>query len=114
MGNSKHTIRPTSLEDGQELEEFLDESRVALVEFYTDGCGICQSMEPVIGNVAKELEIPVATLNPRNDPPLIEEFNVRSVPLFVIFLEGEPIARLADGFVPGQELSFWIESEITD
>ena len=84
---------------------------MALVEFYTSGCGICESMEPVVGNVAKELGMPTGTINPREDPPLIEEFDVRSVPLFVLFVDGEPIARLADGFVPGDELSNWIETQ---
>jgi thioredoxin 1 len=42
----------------------------------------------------------VATVNPRDDPPLVERFDVASVPLLVLFVDGEPVARRADGFQP--------------
>lgn len=103
------TNRPVQLADESELEAFCSDADVALVEFYTDGCGICSSMEPVIGNLARELDIAVGLVNPRDDPPLVERFDVRSVPLFVLFVDGEPVARLSDGFVPGAELQSWIE-----
>lgn len=97
------------LENESELDAFVSKGSVALVEFYTEGCGICQSMEPVIGNLAREIEISVGTVNPRDDPPLVDRFDVRSVPLFVLFDDGEPVARLADGFVSGDDLTDWIE-----
>lgn len=101
--------RPVHLADEADLEAFLSESDVALVEFYTDGCGICQSMEPVLGNVARAIDVRVGLINPRDDPPLVERFDVRSVPLFVLFVDGEPVGRLAEGFVSGDELTAWID-----
>lgn len=103
--------RPVPLSDEDDLDEFVDGADVALVEFYTDGCGICASMEPVIGNVARgvETDLAVGTVNPRDDPPLVERFDVRSVPLFVLFVDGEPVARRAEGFIPGDDLAAWVE-----
>jgi thioredoxin-like negative regulator of GroEL len=101
--------RPTSLADADALDAFVDDADAALVEFYTDGCGICASMEPVLGNVARALDVDVALINPRDDPPLVERFDVRSVPLFVLFVDGEPVARRAEGFIPGDDLSAWVE-----
>jgi thioredoxin-like negative regulator of GroEL len=66
-------------------------------------------MEPVLGNLARALDIHVGLINPRDDPPLVERFDVRSVPLFVLFVDGEPVGRLAEGFVPGDDLTDWIE-----
>lgn len=103
--------RPTHLEDESELDAFRTDAPVALVEFYTSGCGICQSMEPVLGNVARALDVSVGLINPREDPPLVERFDVRSVPLLVLFVDGEPIARRADGFVSGDDLTAWIREE---
>ncbi|WP_241662529.1 thioredoxin family protein [Halorubrum depositum] len=100
--------RPTSLADADALDAFVDDADAALVEFYTDGCGICASMEPVLGNVARALDVDVALINPRDDPPLVERFDVRSVPLFVLFVDGEPVARRAEGFIPGEELADWV------
>ena len=103
--------RPKHLANEEELDAFCADTDVALVEFYTNGCGICQSMEPVLGNVARELDGSVGLINPRNDPPLIERFEVRSVPLLVLFADGEPIARKAEGFIPGDELMEWIHEK---
>lgn len=100
----------TRLTSAAELDAFIAEPSVALVEFYTDGCGICQSMEPVVSNLAREVSIPIGTVNPRDDPPLIDRFEVRSVPLFVLFVDGEPTARRAEGFISGDDLTDWIES----
>ncbi|MYL67245.1 thioredoxin family protein [Halorubrum distributum] len=103
--------RPVSLSDEADLDAFVADADAALVEFYTDGCGICASMEPVIGNVARgaETDLAVGMVNPRDDPPLVERFDVRSVPLFVLFVDGEPVARRAEGFIPGDDLTAWVD-----
>jgi thioredoxin 1 len=103
--------RPAHLASEAELDAFCTDASVALVEFYTDGCGICASMEPVLGNVARELDLAVGLVNPRDDPPLVDRFAVRSVPLFVLFVDGEPVARRADGFVSGDDLTEWVRDE---
>jgi thioredoxin-like negative regulator of GroEL len=110
-GGSSGDERPASLSDEEDLDEFVADADAALVEFYTDGCGICASMEPVIGNVARgvEADLAVGLVNPRDDPPLIERFEVTSVPLFVLFIDGEPVARRAEGFIPGEDLAAWVE-----
>lgn len=103
--------RPKQLADEAELDVFRTEANVALVEFYTNGCGICQSMEPVLGNVAQALDISVGLINPRDDPPLIERFDIQRVPLLVLFVDGKSVARRDDGFVSGDELTAWIHEE---
>ena len=108
-GETPPTPRITQLTSETELDRFVSEPSVALVEFYTDGCGICQSMEPVLSNLARGRAIPIGTVNPRDDPPLIDRFDVRSVPLFVLFVDGAPVARLAEGFVSGDDLTEWID-----
>lgn len=108
------TNRPKQLANGSELDTFSSGAEVTLVEFYTDGCGICKSMEPVLGNVARELELPVGLINPRDDPPLVDRFDVRSVPLFVLFVDGEPVSRRAEGFIPGDDLAGWIREETNE
>jgi thioredoxin 1 len=101
--------RPIQLSGEAALDALCADTDRVLVELYTDGCGICSSMEPVLGSLAQQLDIAVAQLNPRDDPPLVERFDVRSVPLFVLFIDGTPVARLADGFVPGAELESWVD-----
>ena len=102
--------KPVQLSDEAALDEFVSRDGAVLVEFYTDGCGICQQVEPVLGVVARQTEAAIGTINPRDDPPLIERFDVQSVPLFVLFVDGEPVDRRAEGFVGADELLSWIES----
>jgi len=110
-GGSAARSRPTALADEDALDAFVGDAGVALLMFYTEGCGICASMEPVVGNVARGVaaDVSVGLVNPRDDPPLVERFDVRSVPLFVLFVDGEPVARRAEGFVPGDDLAAWVE-----
>ena len=105
---SDDSPRPTHLADEPALEAFLASNPLALVEFYTEGCSICASMEPVLGNVARSTEAAVALVNPRDDPPLIDRFDVTSVPLLVLFVDGEPVARRAEGFLGADDIVSWL------
>jgi thioredoxin-like negative regulator of GroEL len=102
--------RPVDLADEAELDAFVSNHDRALVEFYTEGCTLCQSMVPVLGNVARATGVPVGLVNPRDDPPLVERFQVQSVPLLVLFEDGEPVARKAEGFVGADELEGFVEA----
>jgi thiol-disulfide isomerase/thioredoxin len=91
-------VRPTRLCGGDDLAAFVDAHDVALVEFYTEGCGACQAMEPVLGNVARVTDVAVGLLNPGDDLALLDEFDVRSVPTLLLFRDGELVATRAEGF----------------
>lgn len=102
-------VRPVDLPDADALEAFVSAADLALVEFYTNGCGLCQGMEPVLSGVARQTGVSVGLINPRDDPPLVERFDVQSVPLFVLFRDGERVDRRAEGFVGADELTAWID-----
>jgi thioredoxin-like negative regulator of GroEL len=102
------TDRPVHLDDEAALDAFVAEHDRALVEFYTEGCSMCAGMEPVLSNVARASDVAVALVNPRNDPPLVERFEVRSVPLLVHF-EDRPVRRLADGFVGAERVLAFVD-----
>jgi len=103
--------RPNVLDSKADLDEVVASSDRVLVEFHTDGCGICASMEPVLGTVAKAADVPVVTMNPRDDPVLVEEYDVRSVPKLLLFEDGDVAKTMADGFVPVDDvLAFLDES----
>jgi thioredoxin 1 len=111
-GSTAPPDRPQPLADAADLTSFRESHAVALVEFYTDGCGICASMEPVISGLARDAGLAVGTINPRDDPDLVEAFDVRSVPLLVLFQDGAVVARRSDGFVGVDELRQWVESHL--
>jgi len=95
---------PTRVETAADLDARIDAADRLLVEFYTDGCGACAAMEPVLGVVASETDVPVVTVNPRDDPALIDEYRIESVPTLLLFEDGEPVRRLAEGFVGAERV----------
>ena len=95
---------PVRVETAAELDTLIGESDRLLVEFVTEGCGACAAMEPVLGVVAKQTGVPVVVVNPRDDPVLIERFDVRSVPTLVLFEDGEAVDRLSEGFVGAERV----------
>jgi thioredoxin-like negative regulator of GroEL len=106
--------RPVDLPDGDALDAFVDAHDRAVVQFYTEGCSLCAAMDTVLGAVPRETDAVAATINPRDDPPLIESFRITSVPTLVLFVDGEPVDRIADGFVSGEELLAFVESVSAD
>jgi len=88
--------RPIPLASHEELRDTVDAHERVLVEFHTEGCGKCAAMEPVLGGVARTTDVTVATMNPRDDPALIEEYDVRSVPKLLLFVGGELVATRED------------------
>ena len=95
---------PRQVDSAAELAAAVDGNDRLLVEFYTDGCGACAAMEPVLGVVARETGVPVVTVNPRDDPVLIEEYRIESVPTLVLFEDGTPVRWLAEGFVGAERV----------
>ena len=108
---SDTTVQPREIDAGA-LADARAAHETLLVQFQTNGCSICSSMEPVVGNVAREVGVPAVFVNPRDPPGLVEEYQITSVPTLVVFRDGEPVARLADGFVPGERLTAFLENHI--
>lgn len=90
--------KPIRLADREELVDLLDSRSPVLVEFYTKGCTLCQSIEPVLGNVARATGITVGMINPQFDLDLVEEHSIKSVPTLIVFEHGTEVGRLAEGF----------------
>ncbi|WP_455449489.1 thioredoxin family protein [Natrinema thermotolerans] len=97
-GDDPTTRSPVQLTDGTDYDELLATHDLVLLEFVTSGCGICASMEPVLGVVARSAPGVVATVNAGHVPDLTAEFDVRSVPTLVVLRDGEAVARFDDGF----------------
>ncbi|SFR59535.1 thioredoxin family protein [Halogeometricum limi] len=101
--------KPVTVESEEELDELLKTHELVLVDFFTKGCTLCQSIEPVVGNVARAHEdLAVALCNPRDDLALVDRFGIRSVPTLVLFEDGERVGTLADGFQGGAAIDEFI------
>ncbi|MDS0280660.1 thioredoxin family protein [Haloarcula onubensis] len=92
----------------EELDALLADRERVLVMVRTAGCAICRSMEPILDGVARATQATVVEFNPREDLDAVADFAVRSVPTFLLFVDGELVARRADGFVPTAELEAFV------
>lgn len=76
------------------IEAVVGADDVVLVEFYTDWCGACQRMEPLLETIAEDTEARVLTVDIESRLEIAIEFGAQSTPSFVLFVEGEPVKRL--------------------
>lgn len=107
-------VKPIQLDSTDEYDDLLAEHDLVLLEFVTSGCGICASMEPVLGTVARSAPGVVATVNAGLVPSLSTEFDVRSVPTLVVLKDGEEVARLDNGFQQAATIVELLETHASD
>lgn len=102
--------KPIRLESAADYERLLATRDLVLLEFVTAGCGICASMEPVLGTVARVAPGVVATVDAADVPDLVADFGVRRVPTLIVLADGREVARLDDGFQRAETLVDRLES----
>lgn len=100
--------KPRTPDSKADLDTLIAAEERLLVEFHTEGCTLCDAMVPVLGAIARTTDVTVATMNPRDDPPLVEEYDVRSVPKLLLFEDGELVDTLEDGFVPVEDVRSFV------
>jgi len=102
--------RPVSLSSAAALDDFVADNERVLVEFHTEGCSMCAAMEPVLSGVARTTDVAVVTMNPRDDPDLVDSYDVRSVPKLLLFEGGSLVATREEGFLGVDEVRAFVES----
>ena len=74
--------------------EVLDSNVPVLVDFNADWCGPCQAMMMTVEPLAEKAEgFKVASVNIDDQPELARKYNVMTIPCFVVFKNGEEVAR---------------------
>ncbi|MFC6756376.1 MULTISPECIES: thioredoxin family protein [Haloarcula] len=99
------TDAPVSVDTREQLDTVLADHDRVLVMVRTAGCAVCKSMSPILDGVARSTDAAVVEFNPREDLDAVADFAVRSVPTFLLFVDGDLVDRRADGFVPTEDLT---------
>jgi thioredoxin 1 len=76
--------------------EIVRSERPTLVDFYADWCGPCRAMEPVVDELADELQgyANVVKVNVDDSPDLAGQYGVQSIPTFIVVRDGQARERL--------------------
>ncbi|WP_410767117.1 thioredoxin family protein [Haloferax sp. DFSO60] len=101
--------KPIRIETKAELDELVATHERVLLDIYTKGCTLCQSIEPVLGTVAKATDVTVVMVNPQTDMSIAETYTIRSVPTLLLFEDGDLVGRLDEGFQGAQAIIDFID-----
>ncbi|MGA8164282.1 MAG: thioredoxin [Waddliaceae bacterium] len=69
---------------------------ITLVDFYADWCGPCRMMEPIIEELATEMEgkAKIAKIDIETSQKVTANFNVTSIPTLILFKDGNELQRI--------------------
>ena len=78
-----------------ELDEFdkLVKDETTLVDFSAEWCGPCKMMAPIVEEL-KEEGYNIVEIDVDAHHEIAAEFNIRSIPTFLVFKQGEVVERV--------------------
>ncbi len=96
--------RPLRLTDKNFRKEVLESDIPVLVEFWASWCPPCKMMEPILEELAGELDgrIKVAKINVDQNPKTALRLGIEGVPMFMVFINEKEIIRHAGALSPDQ------------
>ena len=77
--------------DANFKQEVLQSDKVTLIDLWAEWCGPCRMMTPVVEELATEYKgrVVVGKLNVDDNPEVPTNYNVRGIPTFLLFKNGE-------------------------
>ncbi|WP_347303880.1 thioredoxin [Croceibacterium sp. TMG7-5b_MA50] len=99
--------------DASFQSDVLDADVPVLVDFWADWCGPCKMIAPALEEISDELDgrVTIAKVDIMANPEVAGRMGVQSIPLMVLFKNGEAVAQKL-GAAPKSQLKGWLESEI--
>jgi thioredoxin 1 len=99
--------------DSSFQSDVLDADKPVLVDFWADWCGPCKMIAPALEEISNELgeQVTIAKMDIMENPEVAGRMGVQSIPLMILFKNGQPVAQKL-GAAPKSQLKSWIESEL--
>ena len=97
--------------DASFASDVLQSDKPVLVDFWADWCGPCKMIAPALEEISDELsdKVTIAKMDIMENTDVPGNIGVQSIPLLVLFKNGEPVAHKL-GAAPKGQLKSWLES----
>ncbi|GAC1443272.1 MAG: thioredoxin [Chloroflexota bacterium] len=104
---------PVAISDTSFDAEVVNSDKPVLVDFWAEWCGPCRMIAPVLEKLADEYSssLKIAKLDVDRNPQTMTKFGVQSIPILILFKDGQPVERLV-GFMPKERLLSRIKPHI--
>jgi thioredoxin 1 len=77
------------------FNDIITKNSLVLIDFWAEWCGPCRLMHPVFDRMSKKYkQIKFARLNVDQNQNLAMQFNVQSIPTFIMFKDGKEAQRM--------------------
>ncbi len=92
------------LNDADFPKEVVESALPVLVDFWATWCGPCQTMGPIVDNIADEYDgkVKVMKCNVDSNPITPSKFGIRGIPTLLLFNKGEVVDRIVGAVPKGQ------------
>jgi thioredoxin 1 len=93
--------------------EVLKSEQPVLVDFWAEWCGPCRMVAPVLDQLADEMEgkVRIAKLNVDENQRIAYQFQVSSIPTFILFKNGQ-VADRTMGAMPKNAFQSFIDRNL--
>ena len=93
--------------------EVLSSDTPVLVDFWAEWCGPCKRVAPLLDELASEMDgkVRIAKLNVDENQQIAYQFQVSSIPTFILFKNGQMADRMM-GAMPKSAFQSFIERNL--
>ena len=93
--------------------EVLKSNKPTIVDFWAEWCGPCKAIAPALEDIAQTLgdRVKVVKINIDDNPSTPSTYNVKGIPMLMLFKDGE-VAASKMGALPPQKLTEWVQDAL--